>query len=187
MADAAGNILDILRVEAGPLAPGETEQAAIVTVSADGTTAAFDPATGFIPFPGGSKKFAIRRDPESLAAGKAPVWWSLASAAPPILTGKGKPASVRNTLVLLRSTNLRDWEQRSILLHHPDVSRHAFQYVDWIVAGDDLLAVSRTAHDDGGSGAHNAHDANFLTFHRFDGFRERSRASSVVDPATLGW
>ena len=187
VADAAGNILDILRVEAGPLAPGETEQAAIVTVSADGATADFDPATGFIPFPGGAKKFAIRRDPESLAAGNAPVWWSLASASPPILAGKGKPASVRNTLTLLRSTNLRDWELRSILLHHPDVSRHAFQYVDWIVAGDDLLAVSRTAHDDGGSGAHNAHDANFLTFHRFDGFRERSRASSVVNPAMLGW
>jgi hypothetical protein len=115
------------------------------------------------------------------------VWWSLASAAPPTLAGKGKPASVRNTLALLRSTNLRDWELRSILLHHPDVSRHAFQYVDWIVAGDDLLAVSRTAHADGGSGAHNAHDANFLTFHRFAGFRERLRASSVVDPATLGW
>ncbi len=187
VADASGNILDILRVEAGPLAPGETEQAAVVTVSADGATARFDPATGFIPFPGGSKKFAIRRDPESHGVGKGPVWWTLASAAPPILAGKGKPASVRNTLVLMRSTNLRDWELRSILLHHPDVGRHAFQYVDWIVDGDDLLAVSRTAHDDAGSGAHNAHDANFLTFHRVTRFRDLDRADSVIDPATLGW
>lgn len=185
--DASGNVLDILRVEAGPLAPGGVEQAAIVTVSVGGTTAAFDPATGFIQFPGGAKKFAIRRDPRSHGAGTTPVWWTLASAAPPILAGKGKPASVRHTLVLMRSTTLRDWELRSIVLHHPDVGRHAFQYVDWIVDGDDLLAVSRTAHDDAGIGAHNAHDANFLTFHRFAGFRERSRASSVVDPATLGW
>ena len=187
VADSSGNILDILRVEAGPLAPGEVEQAAVVTVSADGLSAAFDPATGFIPFPGGAKKFAIRRDPRSLAEGIDPVWWTLSSAAPPTLAGKGKPATVRNTLVLMRSTNLREWELRSILLHHPDVARHAFQYVDWIVDGDDLLAVSRTAFDDDGSGAHRAHDANFLTFHRFRGFRELDRDDSVVDPAMLGW
>ena len=94
---------------------------------------------------------------------------------------------MRNTLVLLRSENLRDWERRTILLWHPDIARHGFQYVDWIVDGDDILAVSRTAHDDDGGGAKSAHDANFLTFHRFAGFRTRSPADSVVDPATLGW
>lgn len=187
VADAAGNILDILRVEAGPLVPGEIEQAAVVKVSADGASAEFDPETGFIPFPGGAKKFAIRRDPLSLNEGIDPVWWTLASAAPPSLAGKGKPASVRNTLVLLRSTNLREWELRTILLHHPDVARHAFQYVDWIVDGYDLLAVSRTAFDDDGPGAHNAHDANYLSFHRVKGFRELDRDDAVVDPATLGW
>lgn len=183
VADADGNVLDILRVEAGPLAPGEVERAAMVRVAADGGRASFDPAGGFIDFPGGAKKFAIRRDP---APGK-PVWWSLASVAPPALAGKGKPAGVRNTLVLLRSENLRDWERRAILLWHPDVARHAFQYVDWIFDGDDLLAASRTAFDDGGAGAHNAHDANYLTFHRFARFRELGPDDSVVDPATLGW
>lgn len=187
VADADGTVLDILRVEAGPLAPGGVELAAVVTVGPDAASATFDPATGFIPFPGGAKKFAIRRDPDSDDVGKAPVWWTLASAAPPLLAGKGKPASVRNTLVLMRSTNLRDWELRSILLHHPDVARHAFQYVDWIVDGDDLLIVSRTAHDDAGSGAHNAHDANFLTFHRVEGFRDLDRGTSIVDPESLGW
>ncbi len=183
VADADGNVLDILRVEAGPLAPGEVERAATVRVAADGASASFDPATGFIDFPGGAKKFAIRRDP---APGK-PVWWSLASVAPPALAGKGKPAGVRNTLVLLRSENLREWERRAILLWHPDVARHAFQYVDWIFDGDDLLAASRTAFDDDGAGAHNAHDANYLTFHRFARFRELVPGDSVVDPATLGW
>ena len=183
VADAEGNVLDVLRVEAGPLAPGERERAAIVRVGADGTRASFDASTGFIDFPGGAKKFAIRRDP---APGK-PVWWSIASAAPPSLAGKGKPAAVRNTLVLLRSENLRDWERRTILLAHPDVARHAFQYVDWIFDGDDLLAVSRTAYDDEGAGARSAHDANFLTFHRFARFRDLGAGDSVVDPATLGW
>lgn len=183
VADADGNVLDVLRVEAGPLAPGEVERAAVVRVSPDGTAASFDAATGFVDFPGAAKKFAVRRDP---APGK-PVWWSLASATPPIHAGRGKPASVRNALVLLRSENLRDWERRTILLWHPDVARHAFQYVDWIFDGDDLLAASRTAFDDDGSGAHNAHDANFLTFHRFARFRELGADDSVVDPATLGW
>ncbi|MFM7248473.1 MAG: sialidase family protein [Planctomycetaceae bacterium] len=183
VADADGNLLDILRVEAGPLAPGERERAAIVRVTADGTAAAFDAAHGFIDFPGGAKKFAIRRDP---APGR-PVWWSLASACPPSLAGTGKPAAVRTTLVLLRSENLRDWERRTILLHHPDVARHGFQYVDWIVDGDDILAVSRTAFDDDHGGARSAHDANYLTFHRVARFRDLGAADSVVDPATLGW
>lgn len=183
VADAAGNVLDILRVEAGPLATGERERAAIVRVAADGTSASFDPADGFIDFPGGAKKFAIRRDP----APGPPVWWSLASAAPPAITGARKPAVIRNTLVLLRSENLRDWEWRTILLWHPDIARHGFQYVDWIFAGDDILAVSRTAFDDEGSGARSAHDANFLSFHRFGRFRHLGAADSVVDPAALGW
>ena len=183
VADADGNLLDILRVEAGVLAPGEVERAAVVRVAPDGARAWFDPAEGFVALPGGAKKFAIRRDP---SPGK-PVWWTLASACPPALAEGRKPAAVRNTLVLLRSENLRDWERRAILLWHPDVTRHAFQYVDWIFDGDDILAVSRTAFDDDDGGAKSAHDANFLTFHRVAGFRRLGRADSVVDPAMLGW
>jgi len=104
---------------------------------------------------------------------------------------RGKPASIRNTLVLMRSHDLRRWEPRSIVLHHPDTLKHGFQYVDWYVDwlfdGDDLVAACRTAHDDAQGGAHRAHDANYLTFHRLERFRERSWADSVVDPATLGW
>jgi hypothetical protein len=50
-----------------------------------------------------------------------------------------------------------------------------------------MVRCVHTAHDDDGSGAHNAHDANYLTFHRFDDFRDLDRSDSVVDPATLGW
>ena len=55
---------------------------------------------------------------------------------------------------------------RELVLHHPDVEYHGFQYVDWLFDGDDLIVASRTAFDDGLGGAHNQHDANFLTFHR---------------------
>ena len=179
VATADGRVLDILRVEAGAI-----EKAAVVSVSADGKTASFDPATGFVDLPGAAKKFAIRRDP---AAGSKPVWWMLSNAVPPAFHGKAKPASLRNTLVLSRSENLRDWERRSVILHHPDHLQHGFQYVDWLFDGDDLVVVSRTAGDDATGGAHNFHDANFLTFHRVTGFRTRSMAESPVEPAALGW
>ena len=179
VATADGRVLDILRVEAGAI-----EKAAVVSVSADGKTASFDPATGFVDLPGAAKKFAIRRDP---AAGSKPVWWMLSNAVPPAVHGKAKPASLRNTLVLSRSENLRDWERRSVLLHHPDHLKHGFQYVDWLFDGDDLVVVSRTAGDDATGGAHNFHDANFLTFHRVTGFRARPMAESPVEPAALGW
>ena len=35
-----------------------------------------------------------------------------------------------------------------------------------------LSTDSRTAYDDGLGGAHNAHDANYLTFHRIADFRK---------------
>jgi hypothetical protein len=69
---------------------------------------------------------------------------------------------------------LRQWEVRSIVAYHPDVKKHGFQYPDWQFDGDDIVAVSRTAYDDGLGGAHNYHDANLLTFHRLAGFRKLS-------------
>ena len=182
VADAKGRLLDILRVDV----PGR-ERAAIVEVTADGRHATFDSATGFIDFPGGAKKFTIRRDPRSEAAGDKPVWWTLASAIAPVDAARGTPAAIRNTLLLARSEDLRHWEPRSIVLHHADVARHGFQYVDWLFDGDDIVAASRTAHDDADGGARKAHDANYLTFHRIEKFRSLSMADSVVDPAVLGW
>jgi hypothetical protein len=73
--------------------------------------------------------------------------------------------------MLMRSGNLRDWEMRAILLQHPDTKAHGFQYPDWQFDGADIIAAVRTAFDDNEAGAHNAHDANYLTFHRIEGFR----------------
>jgi hypothetical protein len=61
-----GAVCGVLRVQQ----PGYPEKAAVVRVSADGTTAAFDPATDFIDFPGGGKKFTIRFDPVSSGTGR---------------------------------------------------------------------------------------------------------------------
>ena len=163
-----GEMVDILRVQT----KSHKEKAAIVRISSDGTTASFDPATGFVSFPGGAKKFAIRLDPQQKR------YWSLTSiirnADAAIEAGR-----IRNTLALTTSTNLRDWETRCILLHHPDIAKHGFQYVDWLFDGDDIIAACRTAFDDDRGGAHNNHDANYLTFHRFKDFRNLTMKDSA--------
>ena len=101
-------------------------------------------------------------------------YWSLATIALPNHAGAIRPASVRNSLALLNSADLRKWSTRCILLYHPDVEKHGFQYADWLFEGNDIVAVVRTAYDDGLGGAHNNHDANFVTFHRIANFRSVS-------------
>ena len=167
-----GRLVDMLRVQTR----SPDEKAAIVSISTDGKTASFDPATGFVKFPGGAKKFAIRFDPPSR------LYWSLAS----IVHERHRadnPGGIRNTLALTCSPDLTHWTVRCILLYHPDVVKHGFQYVDWLFDGDDIIAACRTACDDGLGGAHNNHDANFLTFHRFTNFRAKTMADSVPMPA----
>jgi hypothetical protein len=137
-------------------------KAAVVEISTDGKAITFDPETGFIDFPGGCKKFTIRFDPQSAA------YWSLTNWIPARFSG-GNAERTRNTLALIRSTDLKSWQVRSVILQHPDTARHGFQYVDWLFDGDDLIAVSRTAFGD----AHNCHDANYFTFHRIEDFRTR--------------
>lgn len=155
-----GSLVDLLRVQT----KSPDEKAAVVRISPDGAAAAFDPSADFVPFPGGAKKFTVRRDP---AGGH---YWALASAPRPA-DRRPNPGGVRNTLVLLRSADLRAWEVRRELLHHPDVAKHGFQYADWLFDGDDLLALVRTAFGDGDHAARNNHDANYLTFHRVAEFR----------------
>jgi hypothetical protein len=156
-----GGIVDILRVHRHV-----DERAAIITISDDGTQATFDPDRDFVFFPGGSKKFTIRFDPQSK------LYWTLANYIPAEFSHH-KPDHTRNTLAVLTSTDLREWELCKVLIAHPDVFRHGYQYADWVFEGDDIVALVRTAHDDGLGGAHNFHDANFLTFHRIENFRNQ--------------
>ena len=118
-----------------------------------------------VDFPGGAKKFTIRYDR------KSKLYWALSNPAP----GATNPASVRNTLALVSSSDLKRWEVRRIVLTHPDSARHAFQYADWQFDGRDIVAAVRTAFDDDQGGAPRGHDANYLTFHRIERFRESAR------------
>jgi arylsulfatase len=163
VATPAGGVVDILRVQQ----PGYPEKAAVVRISADGKTATFDPAKDFVDFPGGGKKFTVRFDPASKK------YWALANHVPKEFEGPNA-ASRRNTLALVSSADLRSWAVNRVVLQHPDVTAHGFQYADWLADGDDLIALVRTAFDEpDGTPARNAHDANHLTFHRIADFRGR--------------
>jgi hypothetical protein len=167
----AGGLVNLMRVHHLP----EGGIAAMLHVSADGRSLSFNPATDFVDFPGGAKKFQIRWD------AVAKCYWALANWVPRSEAGRANADRIRNTLALLRSPDLRRWEVRCALLHHADQSQHGFQYPDWLIDGDDLIAGVRTAYDDGLGGAHNQHDANFLTFHRWKNFRQLTAADSIPE------
>lgn len=153
--DPQGNLLNILRVDF-------PDTAAVMHLSPDGLAASFDPQKDFISMPGGAVKFTIRFDP------KTRRYWS-------IVNPQTNPKAVRNRLALVSSEDLRTWTIRKILFEHPDPEKHAWQYVDWLFEGDDIIFVSRTAFDDTLGGAHNYHDANYMTFHRLTNFRSLSQ------------
>lgn len=163
-----GTVANLLRVHTR----SPDEKLACVKVSDDGRQLSFDPETGFIPFSGGAKKFLIRRDPQTR------LYFALATIVPE-RHRRENPSGIRNTLALVASPDLRQWETRCVLLYHPDTAKHGFQYPDWQFDGEDLIAVVRTAFDDAVGGAHNAHDANYLTFHRWPRFRDLTMADSA--------
>ncbi len=173
-----GGIIDMLRVDYSP----DGGKAAMIHISEDGSRAIFDPDTGFVDFPGGAKKFTIRFDPVSQ------MYWTLSN---PILPRHRDPSAgrVRNAMALVRSEDLWTWEMRCVVLYHPDVDKHGFQYPDWLFEGNDIIVVSRTAYGTGDKAAHRQHDANYLTFHRLKNFRELTMADSAAGakPGQAAW
>ncbi|AGA80693.1 sialidase family protein [Echinicola vietnamensis] len=164
--DQSGQLWDILRVDDRSTT---AEKAAMVKITSNGREASFNDDQGFVPFDGGSKKFTILYDSISQH------YWTIANQIPEKVKEEnfGKnPAGIRNTLALFSSRNLKNWTKEKVLLEHEDVARHGFQYVDFLFEGKDVIFVSRTAYDDGGVGARNNHDANYLTFHRVRNFRK---------------
>lgn len=157
-----GKLVNILRVATTEKG---RELAAIVGISEDGKTVSFDPETGFIDFIGGAVKFSIRYDE------KSELYWTITN----MVTDEYShmdAAKVRNKLVLKCSSDLKNWSVVKVLLYHPDVKKHAFQYIGWQFDGEDIIFLSRTSFDDEFGGAQNYHDANYITFHRIRNFRK---------------
>jgi len=159
-----GKLVNLLRVHQ----PDFHECAARMEIDETAMSLSFDPARGFFTLPGGSKKFTIRWDAVSQA------YYALVNAIPGCQPVEGRrPDQVRNHLCLARSADLIRWDVICTILEHPDAVTVGFQYADWQFEGADIIAVVRTAFPErDGSPAHNAHDANWLTFQRIPNFRE---------------
>jgi len=175
----AGEVVNILRVDVKE----KGGKAAVIRISGDGRRATFDPEKDFIDFPGGCKKFTIRYDE------KTKRYWTLANAILPRHQKSGYPGSIRNAVALMSSRDLRAWTMRSIVLYHPDVKVHGFQYPDWLFEGDDFIGASGKAYVRGEDVPPKQHDANFLTFHRFGRFRDLTMADSAAGakPGEAAW
>ncbi len=158
-------LLNILRV--GTIKGVGVEHCARVEVSSNGKQISFDAEKGFMPFPGGAKKFTIRYDERT---GK---YWTLVNNTDPekLVIKNDK---TRNTLSLYSSTDLMEWKKERTIVDHPDVYYHGVQYVDWLFEGNDIVAVLRTAWEDEEGQAHNQHDSNYVLFHRIERFAENT-------------
>ncbi|MBD3181775.1 exo-alpha-sialidase [Candidatus Poribacteria bacterium] len=155
-----GEIWNILRFNSTPV----VDKAAIVKVFDEGKKISFDPETGFIDFPGGMTKFSIRRDPVTN------LYLTLSNN-----NTDPKWPSQRNVLSLHVSKDLIHWKHvKTLLKDDQDISYEdsmkytGFQYVDWQFDGDDIIYMVRMAY----GGAHNFHDANRMTFHKLENFRD---------------
>ncbi len=113
----------------------------------------------FIDFNGGSCKFVIRRD-EKTGNYVALVNKVVDNACP----------GQRNILSLSVSKDMFNWTIVKDLIDASDYSPHevGFQYPDFIIDGDDILYLSRTAFN----GADNFHNSNYITFHKLEDFRQ---------------
>ncbi|MBN2295271.1 MAG: hypothetical protein JXM70_22765 [Pirellulales bacterium] len=195
-----GNLVNIPRVDHPP--HGDTS--ALIRVNEQDHTISFNPENDFIEFPGGGKKFVIRYDPVSqqylsltnwvppgFRSSEAQINAFLDSLTPEqqapnqrgtLLTSNGfyNFERTRNTLALISSTDLVHWNVRKVLLHHPDTATHGLHYLDWQFDGNDIIGLSRTAYDDGLGGADNQHNANFITFHRFENYLDFESWDSLL-------
>ncbi len=119
--------------------------------------------TSLIDFPSTASKFTVRLDKET---GKYIA----------LVSTQMDPncAYQRNYATLAVSDDLEHWEVKQILLRDREiynailsVAQHAFQYIDWIFDGEDILFVVRESAED----AKNWHDSNYLTLYRIENYR----------------
>ncbi|MBO4298484.1 MAG: exo-alpha-sialidase [Clostridia bacterium] len=115
-----------------------------------------------IRLPGNPSKFMIKRDE------KTGLYFTIISR---ILDSAN--AHSRNLLSLMVSPDMERWDLAADLIDRrdEDPKTTGFQYVDWMIEGDDLLYLVRTAINQ----PHNFHDANYQTFHRLRDFRKLVR------------
>lgn len=111
-----------------------------------------------IAFPANLSKFMIKYDVVSKK------YYSIASRLHETIN------TCRNLLSLMASDDLENWYVIADLLDYSnqDPEKIGFQYVDFVMEGEDIIFLCRTAMNN----AHNFHDSNYSTFHRIQNFRK---------------
>jgi hypothetical protein len=153
-----GGLINLIRYNQKKGIPG-SGRAVILKVDIEHPQAplAFDRV---IDFPGSHSKFTINFD------ARRKCYFSLVNRA----TITEHAEDQRNILTLTRSCDLIHWECIADIINLQDAgwpedyTQAAYQYWDWILEGDLIYAVSRTALN----GAANKHDNNYVTFHKID-------------------
>ena len=137
----------------------------------------FNPLLDFVDLPGAEKKFGAVYDPvsECFYVCSNPV---LPAHKDDPKIGK-TPAMIRNAAALFYSKDLHHWAMKKIFLYSPDLHHEAFQYLNFVIDGDDLAVISRTAFVIGGPKPPRGHDSNLMTFHRIPDFRNAVREYEI--------
>ncbi len=160
-----GTVYYFLRVDCQPL----YGYAVILEVSPDGRTLSLPEGRSALirlpddeRYPSSTSKFSIRYDEVS---GK---YYSLVS-----ITTLGTP-NQRNVLALIASDDMFNWYYiDSVLVDremmNPTLSRfaHGFQYVDFVIVGDDIHMVVREATGE----TNTYHDGKYITYYVMKDFR----------------
>ncbi len=157
-----GGIYAVYRVDSAPC-PGYS---LVMKLSSDNKTLTFDTSdkNSIVRLDGGFTKSTIRYDASS------GLYIALVNN-----VEDNRSFAQRNILSIITSPDLINWTVREELLidrsfmnEYVSLTRHGFQYVDWTIAGDDIIFAVREAMGD----SVNYHNANNLTFYRLKNYKE---------------
>jgi hypothetical protein len=136
-----------------------------------------DTQAGFFDLPGGVSKFHIIRDTTNSR------YLMLSN---PYCGGKSRETAnpfARNVLALYESTTLSNWKwvtsvikDDSRELWEDSVAYSGFQQPSFVIKGNDLLCLSRTAYQDSA----NYHDAKKITFHKVTNYANYLNHDDVI-------
>lgn len=154
-----GGIYDVLRTTLA----GCSDKAVILKLSEDNKTLTLDKADAFITMPGASHKFDIHYDEVSQR------YVTLINENTDL-----ESFNQRNVLSLAYSEDLRNWTvaetvlaDDSILSWKESIANIGYQYVSFLIDGDDIHMLVRQSTDGGA----NYHDANQITYYKINDFR----------------
>ena len=111
-----------------------------------------------MPFDAHRSKFMIKYDDESKR------YYSIGDC-----SYENSDWDARNYLCLLSSSDLKEWRRDTVLLDYREYNckRVGFQFVDFIIEGNDIIYLCRTGMNNPDS----FHNTNYQTFHRIKNFR----------------